>query len=127
MSDEHKVGDAWRFDDGTTARVVVVVQPDPARGHFEPRIGLEGRGQPVHVGWLYGQGWERVEGAATISPTMPRGRPPQDDVTRDRMVRVRVTADQETRWRVAADAAGLDLSTWLRELADEAAAKESGR
>lgn len=58
---------------------------------------------------------------------MARGRPPQDDVTRDRMVRVRVTADQETRWRVAADAAGLDLSTWLRELADEAAAKESGR
>jgi hypothetical protein len=60
----------------------------------------------------------------TYPPAMPRGRPPQDDVTRDRMIRVRVTSEQETRWRVAADAAGVDLSTWLRELADEAAAKK---
>jgi hypothetical protein len=33
---------------------------------------------------------------------MPRGRPPEDDVARSRMIRVRATPDQETRWRVAA-------------------------
>lgn len=61
-------------------------------------------------------------GAAPTMPLMPRGRPPQDDVTRDRMLRVRVTADQEARYRAAAEAEGLDLSTWLRDLADEHAA-----
>jgi hypothetical protein len=58
---------------------------------------------------------------------MPRGRPPQDDTTRDRMIRVRVTSDQETRWRAAADAAGVDLSTWIRDLADAAAERETRR
>lgn len=57
--------------------------------------------------------------------TMPRGRPPQDDKTRDRMIRVRCTSDQEARWRAAADEAGVDLSTWLRDLADEAAEREA--
>jgi hypothetical protein len=58
---------------------------------------------------------------------IPRGRPPQDDVTRTRMIRMRCTEDQETRWRAAADAAGVDLSTWLRELAEEAAERETRR
>jgi uncharacterized protein (DUF1778 family) len=52
---------------------------------------------------------------------MARGRPPQDDATRTRTVRVRVTGDQETRWRAAADARGVSLSEWLRELAEGAA------
>jgi uncharacterized protein (DUF1778 family) len=52
---------------------------------------------------------------------MARGRPPQDDATRTRTVRVRVTVDQEARWRAAADACGVSLSEWLRELAEGAA------
>jgi hypothetical protein len=55
----------------------------------------------------------------------PPGRPPQDDAVRVRMIRVRCTEDQEARWRAAADAAGEDLSTWLRELADEASERET--
>jgi uncharacterized protein (DUF1778 family) len=58
---------------------------------------------------------------------MTRGRPPQDDTARDRMIRVRVTSEQEARWRAAADAEGSDLSTWLRDLADERAAKVLAR
>jgi hypothetical protein len=61
---------------------------------------------------------------------MPRGRPPQDGRTRDRSIRVLCHSEQEAAWRAAAELAGEDLSTWVRETLDSAAleqAKRAGR
>lgn len=41
--------------------------------------------------------------------------------TKDEVVRMRVTADQKAAMVKAADAAGLELSQWLRQLALRAA------
>jgi hypothetical protein len=58
-----------------------------------------------------------------MDATMPRGRPPQDGTKRDRSIRVMCHSKQEATWRLAAEAEGVDLSTWVRERLDEAAAK----
>lgn len=58
---------------------------------------------------------------------MVRGRPPQDGTTRDRMIRFRASSEQEAAWKLAAQLDGTDdLSAWLRDLADERAAKVLG-
>jgi hypothetical protein len=54
----------------------------------------------------------------------PRGRPPQDGTKRDRSIRVMCHSEQEATWRLAAEAEGVDLSTWVRERLDEAAARD---
>jgi hypothetical protein len=62
--------------------------------------------------------------SGTYAPMAPRGRPPQDGTTRDRMVRFRASSEQEAAWKLAAQLDGADdLSAWLRDLADERAAK----
>lgn len=56
-----RVGDLWSWDEGQqTARVTRVLPADRVRGHFEPRIALEGRGGVGNVGWWQGQGWSPV-------------------------------------------------------------------
>jgi hypothetical protein len=60
---------------------------------------------------------------ATLVPTMPRGRPPDDGEKRDGHVQVRALRTQIATWKEAAELEGSDLSTWLRDLADERAAK----
>ena len=56
---------------------------------------------------------------------MPRGRPPQDGTRRDSSIRVLAHSEQIAVWREAAEREGLDLSTWVREALDDAAAKRS--
>lgn len=56
---------------------------------------------------------------------MIRGRPPQDGARRDRSIRVLCHSSQEAAWRAAAEADGVDLSTWVRERLDAAAEKET--
>jgi uncharacterized protein (DUF1778 family) len=54
---------------------------------------------------------------------MPKGRPPDDGERRDGHVQVRALRTQIATWKEAAELEGSDLSTWLRDLADERAAK----
>lgn len=64
-----------------------------------------------------------MSSSATLS-RMPRGRPPQDGTTRDRMIRFRASSEQEAAWKLAAQLDGADdLSAWLRDLADGRALK----
>jgi hypothetical protein len=51
------------------------------------------------------------------------GQPPHDGEARDRVVRVRCLSAQAATWQAAADEAGVDLSTWIRDALDDAAAK----
>jgi uncharacterized protein (DUF1778 family) len=46
---------------------------------------------------------------------------PKRRVTKDDVVRMRVTADQKQAMEQAAERAGLELSAWLRQLALRAA------
>lgn len=62
--------------------------------------------------------------AATLAP-MPRGRPPQDGEKRDTSIRVLCHSSQEAAWRAAAEAEGVDLSTWVRDRLDAAAERET--
>lgn len=55
---------------------------------------------------------------------MPRGRPPQDGTKRDRSIRVMCHSEQETTWRLAAESDGQDLSSWVRDVLDDAARKQ---
>ena len=44
-----------------------------------------------------------------------------DDVPKDVVVRLRLTADERERWQAAADAAQRTLSDWMRVVANAAA------
>jgi len=50
------------------------------------------------------------------------GRPPRAGEA-GRLFQFRATADELTRWRRAASAAGMTLSAWLRRLADQETAR----
>ena len=58
--------------------------------------------------------------AACLTPA--RAIKPRARIAREDRLHVRVVPSEMTRWRTIAKAAGLPLSTWLRGLADEAAA-----
>ena len=55
-----------------------------------------------------------------------RGRPRKEDAGRkDDVIRFRVTDEQRERLQAAAEAEGLDLSAWIRELALKAASPKA--
>jgi uncharacterized protein (DUF1778 family) len=58
---------------------------------------------------------------------MPRGRPPEDGKTREVTVEFRCGLEQRDAYDVAAKLAGKSRSEWLRDLADEAAERETRR
>ena len=68
--------------------------------------------------------WPGQRVQARKAAMAPRGRPPQDGTKRDRSIRVMCHSEQEATWRLAAEAEGVDLSTWVRERLDEAAARD---
>jgi uncharacterized protein (DUF1778 family) len=53
---------------------------------------------------------------ATKRPTPEKKRRKPDEERKGLMLRVRITADQRRILQAAADADGLDLSSWLRHL-----------
>lgn len=50
----------------------------------------------------------------------PRGAPKKDNPASEQVL-IRSTPDEKSAWRKAATAKGLSLSTWLKDLANEAA------
>jgi hypothetical protein len=54
------------------------------------------------------------------------GRPPHGGKAREAVVRLRATPEQVAAWRAAAERGGVDLSAWLRSLADDAAGADPG-
>lgn len=49
-----------------------------------------------------------------------------DERKRDVQLNIRVSSDEKKRFEAAAEAAGLDLSTWLRLLARKASGMKAG-
>jgi len=48
-----------------------------------------------------------------------KGRPRQDVSATETLPPIRVTPQQKTNYKLAADAAGLSLSAWFKTIADE--------
>lgn len=100
----------------TAGEVPLPPQAPPTRGALTVQTGeLQGAGAVPAP---------RREGAGTGAAGTPRTRLTRTDrAPRQDRLRVRVLPDEMARWRAAAQASGCKgLSTWLRAIADEAAA-----